>query len=453
MTLNTARPVTPSCFRHRYVGFLARHDLKIALAALALFGLSILAASRLELRSDFAELLPQDDPEIVRLQQIGDRVGAPSTLVIAVQGPDAKSNERFAEAVVKNLQPLVGTDLRAIDYRPDAAQSFFDHNKALYADLVDLQRIDDDLKKLLLAKKNPAFLAFADESKGEVDDAPDEDLKLLKRDLDKRKNAATKFPSGYYESEDRSLLAIVTWTKSSGTGDLSGFRIFSDVKQVIDATHPAVFGNVTAQITGDVASAIEEHDALKSDIETVSLVCTVLVLLVIVLYYRSVFALAYIFFPTLLGVAVAFAITALTIGYLNTNTAFLGSIILGNGINFGIILLARFREERLHWPEDSTEDVLARALASTAKPTLAAALAASIAYGSLALTRFRGFQQFGEVGGIGMILCWIATYSYCPVLIHLRERISKRRKRQSSERAASRSTLTRFAGGLLARYR
>ncbi len=422
----------------------------IALAAFVLFGLSILAASRLQLRSDFAELLPQDDPEIVRLQQISDRVGAPSTLVIAVQGLDAKANERFAEELVKNLQPLLGTDLRAIDYRPDAAQPFFDHNKALYSDLLDLQRIDDDLKKLLASKKNPAFLAFADGSKGEVDDAPDEDLKLLKRDLEERKDAAVKFPSGYYESKDRSLLAIVTWTMSSGTGDLSGFRIFSDVQRVIDATHPSAFGSVSVQITGDVASAIAEHDALKADIETASLVCTVLVLWVIALYYRSVFSLAYILFPTLLGVAAAFAITALTIGYLNTNTAFLGSIILGNGINFGIILLARFREERRNRPEEGIEDVLARALATTAKPTLAAALAASIAYGSLALTRFRGFQQFGEVGGIGMILCWLATYSYCPVLIHLRDRLSKQR---SSGHVVSSGALTRFAGGLLSRHR
>ncbi len=74
------------------------------------------------------------------------------------------------------------------------------------------------------------------------------------------------------------------------------------------------------------------------------------VLLVITLYYRSVVALTYIFFPTLLGVASAFAIAALTIGYLNTNTAFLGSIILGNGINFGIILLARYREQRGRQP-------------------------------------------------------------------------------------------------------
>jgi len=412
----------------RYVRFLSRHDLAICAAALLLFVGALLTATRLHLRSDFRELLPQADPELKLLQQIGDRVGGRSTLVVAVEGPDPVANERFADALVANLRPLVGRDLRAIDYRPDASKPFFEKNKLLYADLTDLRRADDDLKKLLVSKKNPAFVAFADEDLGEKKDDPAADLKQLKRDIEQRRGPA-RFPNGYYESADRKLLAVLTWANSSGTGDLSGFKIRDDVQRVIDQTNPARFGPVKAAITGDVASAIEEHDALKSDIEWVSLVCTVAVLLVIALYYRGVIALTYIFFPTLLGVAAAFAVAALTIGYLNTNTAFLGSIILGNGINFGIILLARYREQRSRQPQESVEEALEIALRTTARPTLTAALAAAIAYGSLALTRFRGFQQFGQVGGVGMILCWLVTYSYCPALICFWERIHKPKPR------------------------
>ena len=436
-------------FLERYVHCLSRHSLAIACAALLLFVFSLLAARRLQLRSDFTELLPQDDPELKQLQNIGARVGAPSNLIVAVSGPDPLANERFADALAKNLEALVGTDLRTIDYRPDAARPFFDHNRALYADLIDLRRIDDDLKKLIVSKKNPAFSPFADPDLGEAEDDPARDLRLLKRQLDRRASG-DRFPNGYYESRDRTLLAIVTWTSSSGTGDQSGFRIRDDVQRVIDATGPARFGNVTVQITGDVASAIEEHDALKSDIEWVSLVCTVLVLLVIVLYYRSVFSIAYIFFPTLLGVALAFGIAAFTIGYLNTNTAFLGSIILGNGINFGIILLARYREERIVHSDATVEQALVVAVGATAQPTLGAALAAGVAYASLALTGFRGFRQFGEVGGVGMLICWLATYSYCPALICFWERVLPRRP---SGRARSAGALTRGAEWVLHRRR
>ena len=80
----------------RYVDFLARHDLAISIAALVLFGLGVAAASRLQLRSDFTELLPQDDPEVTHLRELGDKIGAPSTLVVAVEGSDPLANERFA---------------------------------------------------------------------------------------------------------------------------------------------------------------------------------------------------------------------------------------------------------------------------------------------------------------------------------------------------------------------
>jgi uncharacterized protein len=429
-------------FAARYVGFLTRHDSVISFVALVLFVVSIAMATKLKLRSDFTELLPQDDPELTHLRNIGERIGSPSTLIVAVESDDPAANERFAEALVKNLQGLVGSELTSIDYRPHAADPFFERNKDLYADLVDLRRVDDDLKKVLVSGKNPAFVPFADSDVGEQDDDPKKDLRLLQSDLEKR-HGAKRYPSGYYESEDRKLLAIVTLARSSGTGDLSGFRIRDDVQRVIDETQPATFGPLTVRLTGDVASAIEEHDALKSDIEWVSLVCTVLVLLVISLYYRSVIALSYVFFPTLVGVATAFAITAVTIGYLNTNTAFLGSIILGNGINFGIILLARYREERLQDPRGLVETALGRAMVATAKPTLAAALAAAIAYGSLALTTFRGFRQFGEVGGVGMVLCWVATFTYCPALIHLVER--RLRRRPSAGSASGRPLLAASA--------
>ncbi len=430
----------------RYVAFLSRHALGIVLGAGVLFVLSLVAASRLQLRSDFTELLPQNDPELEQLRQLGDRIGASSNLIVAVEGHDPQANERFAEALVGNLGPLMGTDLRAIDYRPDASRAFFEHNQALYADLIDLRRADDDFKKLIVSKKNPAFTAFADEDLGEKTDDPSKDLKRLKKEIEKRKPGGGRYPNGYYESQDRTLLAIVTWTKSSGTGDQSGFAIRNHIQEKIDRTRPSSFGDVTVRLTGDVASAIEEHDALKSDIEWVSLVCSVLVLLVIILYYRSVFSLTYIFFPTLLGVAIAFAITALTIGYLNTNTAFLGSIILGNGINFGIILLARYREERVAHPDTTTEGALATAIAATSRPTLGGALAAGIAYGSLALTHFRGFRQFGEVGGIGMVLCWLATFSCAPALICFWERLLHRAR---PSRAHSSGVLRRVAGWLL----
>src|SRR5690242_15331378 len=116
---------------NRYVRALSRHDLAICLGALAAFVAALVVAARLHLRSDFRELLPQDDPELKDLQKIGDRVGGRSTLVIAIEGSVPDANRRFADALVANLRPLIGRDLIAIDHRADATKAFFERNKIL----------------------------------------------------------------------------------------------------------------------------------------------------------------------------------------------------------------------------------------------------------------------------------------------------------------------------------
>src|SRR5205085_9163985 len=98
----------------------------------------------------------------------------------------------------------------------------------------------------------------------------------------------------------------------------------------------------------------------------------------------------------------------------------LGSIIVGNGINAGIILLARYFEERRKGA--TVEVALPTALRATWLATFAAAAAAAASYGSLGAVSFRGFNQFAFIGFSGMLLCWIATYAFMPAFVALQER-------------------------------
>jgi len=99
---------------------------------------------------------------------------------------------------------------------------------------------------------------------------------------------------------------------------------------------------------------------------------------------------------------------------LNAATAFLGAIIAGNGVNYGILLIARYQEERR---KAELDEALANAITHTLRPTMVASLGASIAYGSLAATSFKGFADFAVIGAIGMLLCWVASYTLLPAMI------------------------------------
>src|SRR5207302_2043339 len=181
---------------------------------------------------------------------------------------------------------------------------------------------------------------------------------------------------------------------------------------------------------GEVRGVIESQDNLVRDLLVSSVLVLTAVSLALILYYRSWRSIPLLVLPLFTGVAVTFAISRWTIHYLNPNTAFLGSIIVGNGINAGIILLARYFEERRRGNE--VEQALPCALKTTWVATFAASAAAAASYGSLGAVSFRGFNQFGFMGTAGMLLCWVTTYLLMPPLIAIAERVRPLRERKRS---------------------
>jgi predicted RND superfamily exporter protein len=132
---------------------------------------------------------------------------------------------------------------------------------------------------------------------------------------------------------------------------------------------------------------------------------------------RAVFALC---LSLGVGCALTFGFTRIVVGHLNSSTAFLGSVVAGNGINFGIILLWRYLEERRRGADHPT--ALRTAMAHTAVPTMVAAAAAGTAYLSLTITTFRGFSEFGIIAGSGMVVCWMVSFLLLPALLTALER-------------------------------
>jgi uncharacterized membrane protein YdfJ with MMPL/SSD domain len=145
----------------------------------------------------------------------------------------------------------------------------------------------------------------------------------------------------------------------------------------------------------------------------------VIVALGMLLFFRSTVGVAALLAALALGSLVTFAFTRLAVGHLNLATAFLAPIVVGNGINFGIILLARYFEER----RKRTDPVVAlgAAVQGSLGGTLAAALTASVSYASLLATDFRGFRHFGLIGGVGILFCWAATFLVLPAAIAVME--------------------------------
>jgi len=161
-------------------------------------------------------------------------------------------------------------------------------------------------------------------------------------------------------------------------------------------------------------------------------VALVVILGAIVLYFRSAWSLPVIALPVVLGVAAAYAFAQATFGHINTSGAFLGAIILGNGINYPIVLLSRYQEFRARGM--SADDARTEAVLNAFRAELVGACVAAIAYGSLVVTSFRGFRQFGAIGFVGMLCVWIAIVPLVPAALVAIERVQARLPRWLRDR-------------------
>src|SRR5207244_1497760 len=127
----------------------------------------------------------------------------------------------------------------------------------------------------------------------------------------------------------------------------SGDTLLAEVTRMVQSQNPSSYHSaMVVGFTGDIASASDEKKALVSEAAGATLLALGIILSAIVFYYRSVWSLFVIALPALFGVVVAYAFARVVFGYVNTSGAFLGAIILGNGINYPIVLLSRYQEFR-----------------------------------------------------------------------------------------------------------
>jgi predicted RND superfamily exporter protein len=396
----------------RYSGFVYRKPWTVLLVTAALLAPAAWAASRLDLATDFKDLLPRTRPSVVEMDRIAARIESGVSLQVAVEGNDLPGMERFADELAKRLRALPAGLVERVDESFAAERAFFDRNRWLFASYEDLEAASDALDRRVIAE-TPFSLDLDGHS----------DLDEVEQRLRKKARDWDRFPDGYYVGENGHLLAIfVTVSSTTGTDFVAARKLLDRIRAEVDAMNPAAYDrSLHVTLAGDLVTGVREYAALKADVFLSTALCVFLVLAVIVLYYGRFRSIVILGAALCVGVGWTFGFAKLAIGHLNTSTAFLGSIVAGNGINFGIVMLARYFEERRRGK--ATPVALDLALRRTAPGTAGAALAASIAYGSLMMTDFRGFNQFGVIGGVGMLLCWLAAYTVGPALIVLCERI------------------------------
>jgi predicted RND superfamily exporter protein len=368
-----------------------------------------------DVRAGLTELLPHDAPSVTALEKLHDRLGAQSRLVVIVQSDDGDANRKFVLELGAALKARNLSEARLVQLGCHEECKWVREHALL---LLPADRFAEVIEQAEGAVKhakleaNPLFVDLEDEDAAK----PQPSWNELEAKLNAEITKNDRFPTGFYELPGGKRVIMMILLGGSETELEPSLNLLKHVQEEADKLRPKYPPKMVVAYNAEVANLVEEHDAILSDISLSSALVFLLVGGVILFYFRSIRGLVAVLFALTPGLIFTFAIGRLTVHHLNSNTAFLGSIIAGNGINYPLLFLAYYRSRAR---TETRPVAIYHAGRQAMFGTLAAALSASAAYGALSVSTFRGFSQFGWIGGMGMITTWIFTFVAMPVAICL----------------------------------
>jgi predicted RND superfamily exporter protein len=434
-------------------------------------------ASQLRIKGDFVNLLPSASGTAQRFRAALERkAGGASTLVVVIESPEASANERFIEALAAELRKLPPSLAQSVQTGTRAERRFFEEFRWLFASERDLRlvscelrrerdrqgldlgldepcdvQVDDELKEAGAGAGDSALASAAPAAPSAEQDAPAPASALgrLRQRIEQQRAAQDRFKSDYFRNPNGTRYALIVRASGAGMGELSSDALLQRATEIVQALQPARFHpRAEVGLAGDIPNAVAERKSLIADIALVSGLALVLILAVILGYFRSGLSLVHIGLSAAVGCGVAFAVAKLAFGHLNMASGFLGSIIAGNGINIPMMYFARYRELRSEGQE--LLPALQQAALDCRRGTWLGAVAAAGAYASLGVTSFRGFSEFGVIGGAGSLACWFAAFGICPASIAALSRLRSAKAKATPEKRAE-PRVTRWLSLLVTR--
>jgi hopanoid biosynthesis associated RND transporter like protein HpnN len=252
--------------------------------------------------------------------------------------------------------------------------------------------------------------------------------------------------AGYFLSEDESLLfLLVPPVRREGT--------FADNREVIRAIRTAIsalrpeFPRVRAGVTGTPALSSDEVTTAFADSELASLISFGLTAVLLLVVCRRVTKPVLMCLALMISLGWSMGVITLTVGHLTIFSVMFISLMVGIGIDYGIYVLFRYEEELALG--QSVRAALDRTATRAGPGILAGALAAAGTFGTLALTDFRGVQEFGFISALAILFAFVSMITVFPAIIAILDRRRRtgegRGLGNSSDRAPGMAWLERAA--------
>ena len=471
----------------RFIERLAfKHSLIVVALSIILAGLSIwVTGEKLTFKTGRGDLVAKGLPYVKLYEEYRAQFEDLEGMVIVAESESPEKMAEFAEILAAKLK--VRPDLFSqVIYKFDT--SYFRSRFLLYLDPPDLESLQTKLEEhqnfIESVNASPGLNPLLNEINREIssgmvdslmtdflggDDAEEEEKKNDKNDLNLliriikemnrslKKNYHYKSPwqslfnsgeeslreKGYLVSKNEKLLFILAVPNEDETS-FTGYKDSVYSARELIAEVKKDFPSISVGLTGEDVISTDEMITTQKDVELASKIALGGVALLFIIAFKGIVKPLLAVFSLLIALAWSLGFTSLTVGHLNILSVVFTTILIGLGIDFGIHILERYKEERKEGDDIST--ALQKTLQGTGQGNFSGAITTAMAFGAMVLTDFIGIVELGWIAGWGILFCMIAMVLLLPALVTLEEKWRKPVYTKSVEKpiTASISWLDRF---------
>lgn len=457
----------------RLADFIYKRHKAIVAAGLLFTVLMAYCASRLEIRLSFLELLDPKSTEVQNINYINRNFGGMSMLIVVIEADSASKAKAFADDYAAELNKRPEW-VKRVFYKIDP-EIFIDH-ALLFLDAKELTRLADTVEAnrdkiaetlgdtrltALIARLNLSIEkqlskgSFSSEDSrrmeeyiGPVETTIDAAARVIdegqKADVESLKNQLFKnmIPEKYrsdidlsnpYFTDPKGEKLLMLIHAAQPVDDFAwNVKCMAAVQGIKDSLIKSKYPGIRVRMTGDMAVMADEHRIITRDMTVVTIISFVGVLAIFLIAFRGSGPLGMVALSLAMGVISTYGMAYVLIGYLNVVTSIFASIILGMGIDYSILELTRYSEERA--AGRSPKEALELVMTQTARGILTGAVATSGAFFAMGVGKFRAAGQMGLIAGTAVIIyCTIMIFFLPSIMVWRDISVDKREKGDDRE--------------------
>ena len=174
---------------------------------------------------------------------------------------------------------------------------------------------------------------------------------------------------------------------------------------------------IRVRLTGAAPLADEEFGTVRDGAPLHLGLSAAAIAVILFLALKSGRVIAAVLATTFVGLVLTIALGLLMVGRFNVISVSVAALFLGLGVDFGIQVAVRYRDER--HKRDDVGEALRRAGRGIGWSLTLAALSLLAGFFSFLPTSFKGVSELGLITGVGMIVAFLASLTLLPALVAL----------------------------------